>query len=103
MPQQITPKAQKVSQPVIEESMRIVVDLPAPDLPGDATEDEKNMGEPWAKYNGPDQRVLARYIATHPEWHTRSITENCQAFYEKVSPQCTLPPLSAIPIDTTRY
>lgn len=69
---------------VTQESEDVEPDLPVPDQPGDATEDEKNLGDAGSKYNGSDERVLARYIATHPEWHKRSVKQNIRLFYEKV-------------------
>ncbi|KAI0094781.1 hypothetical protein BDY19DRAFT_988583 [Irpex rosettiformis] len=82
-PGQIQVGARAGSPSLTEDTVDIIVDPPAPDAPGDATEDEKNMGNTHSRYNAADQRVLARYIVQHPEWHERSLVNNIRLFYQE--------------------
>lgn len=56
------------------------------DGPHDASEDEEQLGPAVSRYGGPEERVLARWIITHHDWHEKKLHISIRGFAESVRP-----------------
>ena len=55
------------------------------DAPGDATDDEGKLGPQRSIWQPAERRVLARYIALHPQdWSQKPLGENIRLFHKEV-------------------
>jgi hypothetical protein len=73
------------SDSLVDTERDTAVQLPIiEDSPEDIAEDEKQMGGQHSPYGPHDDRVMARFIASHRNWHQNSIRENMARFHKAV-------------------
>ncbi|KAI0094788.1 hypothetical protein BDY19DRAFT_914612 [Irpex rosettiformis] len=80
---EVGPNAARNRSETMTEDDGIIRDL-VEDAPGDATDDENNLGDLGSSYKPVEERVLARYIALHRhDWSHRSMRENINHFHQE--------------------